>query len=86
MMVQVSPLSEKFFSYYFLGKAYSSDLAGLNPDYEVVYIRDSQIGLVPKNGRFNGTLEHVISLNGIEHVWIHRLTEPESIQEEVDKY
>lgn len=40
-------------------------------DYEVVYIRDTQIGHVPQAGSLNGQLEHIIPLNSIDHVWIY---------------
>lgn len=76
MVVQVSPLAHEFFEYYFRGFAYSADNStGIKhiADYEVVYIRDSQIGKVRQTGTLNGELEAVITLNGIEHVWIYRL-------------
>ena len=75
MRVQVSPLATEFVHYYFRGVAYRSDTKkGHTPDYEVVYIRDSQIGRVPQTGTLNGDLEAVISLNGIDHVWIYQVT------------
>ena len=43
------------------------------PDYEVVHIRESQAGWVPQTGTLNGELEHVITLNGIDYVWIYRI-------------
>ena len=43
------------------------------PHYEVVYIRDSQIGWAPQEGIYKGKLEKIITLNGIEHVWIYRV-------------
>ena len=43
------------------------------PDYEVVHIRESQAGWVPQTGILNGELEHVITLNGIDYVWIYRI-------------
>ena len=74
LKVQVSPLTAEFFNRYFVGKSYRSDFGwAMNPDYEVVYIRDSQIRLVPQAGTLNGTLECVITLNGVEHAWIYRL-------------
>ena len=75
LSVQVSPLSAQFFHHYFQGFAYRSDINVINvtPDYEVVYIRDSQIGRVPQTGTLNGELETVITLNGIDHVWIYRI-------------
>ena len=78
MTVQVSPLAGEFFSYYFIGRAYSNDRIKLKADYEVVYIRDSQVGRVPQTGKRNGTLEYVITLNGIDHVWIYRLKDSKS--------
>ncbi len=76
MVVQVSPLSTHFLRRYFPGRIYGAgrSLPG-NPktDYEVVYIRDSQIGKVPQTGTLNGELEAVITLNGIDHVWIYRI-------------
>ena len=80
LSVQVSPLSTQFFHHYFQGFAYRADLNVINvtPDYEVVYIRDSQIGRVPETGTLNGELESVITLNGIEHVWIYRIPKVET--------
>lgn len=77
LSVQVSPLSAQFVDHYFRGFAYRADLNVINvtPDYEVVYIRDSQIGRVPETGTLNGKLEAVITLNGIEYVWIYRIQE-----------
>ena len=74
MNVQVSPLATEFVRRYFVGQAYRADRKkGLAPDYEVVYIRDSQIGRVPQTGTLNGTLECVITLNGVDHIWIYRV-------------
>jgi len=80
LSVQVSPLSTQFFHHYFQGFAYRADLNVINvtPDYEVVYIRDSQIGRVPETGTLNGDLESVITLNGIDHVWIYRIPKVET--------
>lgn len=36
---------------------------------------DSQIGRVPKTGTLNAELKSVITLNGIDHVWIYRVPE-----------
>jgi len=74
LVVRVSPLSAEFFGYYFEGKSYRSDRQNnyLNPDYEVFYIRDLQIGRVRKEDS-SGILEHVIHMNGIDYVWIYRL-------------
>lgn len=76
LVVQVSPLATEFFGYYSQGFAYRADRGtGIRhiADYEVVYIRDSQIGRVPETGTLNGELESVITLNGIDHVWIYRI-------------
>ena len=74
LVVQVSPLATEFVYYYFQGRVYRSDRqTNLSPDYEVVYIRDSQIGRVPQTGTLNGELEAVITLNGIDHVWIYKV-------------
>ena len=60
--------------YYFHGHAYRADRRTSEmPNYEIVYIRDSQVGRVPQTGTLNGELEHVITLNGIDHVWIYRI-------------
>ena len=76
LVVQVSPLAAEFVKNYFRGDAYRADKeAGRSPDYEVVYIRDSQIGRVPQTGARNGELEAVITLNGRDHVWIYRVPE-----------
>ena len=74
LVVQVSPLATEFVYYYFQGHVYRADRQTTqSPDYEVVYIRDSQIGRVPETGTLNGELESVITLNGIDHVWIYRV-------------
>lgn len=74
LVVQVSPLATEFVYHYFQGYVYRADRqANLSPDYEVVYIRDSQIGRVPQTGTLNGELEAVITLNGIDHVWIYKV-------------
>ena len=79
MQVQVSPLSTEFVRYYFEGFASRADRTmGRIPDYEVVYIRDSQIGKVPQTGTLNGELEAIITLNGIDHVWIYRIPNKET--------
>ncbi len=72
--VQVSLLSGQYFFRYFIGQTHWVDAGGeINPDYEVVHIRDSQVGRVPQTGTLNGQLEHVITLNGIDYVWIYRI-------------
>ena len=73
LRVAVSPLATEFFQPYFIGFAYHTKKKYLSADYEVVYIRDSQIKRVPQAGTRGGTLEHVITLNGIEYVWIYRV-------------
>lgn len=85
LSVQASVLGAEFLRYYFLGNVYRSDqnrnedTDTLRPtDYEIVYIRDSQIGRVPQRGTRNGTLERTITLNGIDHVWIYRIQNEET--------
>ena len=74
LRVQVSPLAAEMVWYYFQGRTYSAGRhIGHTPDYEVVYIRDAQIKWVPREGTLNGELEAVITLNGIDHVWIYRI-------------
>ncbi|MDE0016036.1 MAG: glycosyltransferase family 39 protein [Candidatus Poribacteria bacterium] len=74
MQVQVSPLATQIVRHYFDGHAYSAGrTVEHEPAYEVVYIRDSQIGRVPQTGTLNGELEALITLNGIDHVWIYRV-------------
>ena len=78
LRVQISPLSKFFFARYFTGLTRPAGRTGGPPaDYEVVYIRDSQIGLVPQTGTLNGELEAVITLNGIDHVWIYYIPQKE---------
>lgn len=72
LRIAVSPLGTEIFQYYFVGFAYHTRKKYLPTDYEIVYLRDSQIQKVPKTGIRNGELEHVITLNGIDHVWIYR--------------
>ncbi|MYC74208.1 hypothetical protein F4X10_00345 [Candidatus Poribacteria bacterium] len=78
--VQVSDLGSEYFRYYFKGRTYRTNKNYLSDtdklpftDYEVIYIRDSQIGWVPQKGVKGGTLEHVITLNGIDLAWIYRV-------------
>ena len=78
--VQVSDLGSEFFRYYFKGTTYRTDKNRLKDidklpttDYEVIYIRDSQIGWAPQEGIKGGTLEHVITLNGLNLVWVYRI-------------
>ena len=74
LVVQVSPLATEFVRRYFHGYAYRADRGThRSPDYEIVYIRDSQIGRVPQTGTLNGELEASLTLNGIESVWIYRI-------------
>ena len=80
MTVQVSTLSAGLFQYYFIGSVYqlppkhAKEPTSPPPvEYEVVYIRDSQIGWIPQEGTRGGNLEHVITLNGIDRVWIYRV-------------
>lgn len=73
LTVRVSPVSGVLLDYYFQGKTYQrgSDLK-LSPDYEVAYIRDVQINSVHLSD-IEGTLEHIIRLNGIDYVWIYKI-------------
>ena len=82
LSVQASDLGAELLRYYFVGTTYGSDenrIEGTSKlrhaDYEVVYIRDSQIGRVPKTGTRKGELEHTITLNGIDLVWIYRVSQ-----------
>ena len=83
LRVQVSPLMTSSFVRYFtsavkpVGTEREPPIEAEPPvDYEVVYIRDSQIGSIPQTGILNGELEAVITLNGIDHVWIYRIEKP----------
>ncbi len=74
LRVQTFPQSGQFFYQYFIGQSpWSDEGEAVIPDYEVVHIRESQAGWVPQTGTLNGQLEHVITLNGIEYVWIYRI-------------
>ena len=74
LRVQTFPQSAQFFLPYFTGQTHWADAGEEDvPDYEVVHIRESQAGWVPQTGTFNGDLEHVITLNGIDYVWIYRI-------------
>jgi len=80
MLVQVSPSAAEFIFYYFQGRVYPADIVldgNPNPDYEVVYIRDSQAAWIPQEGTRKGELECIITLNGIDYVWIYRIPSPE---------
>ena len=79
LRVQVSPLMTSSFLRYFTGFVKPVGLMeGVPVDYEVVYIRDSQIGYVPQTGALKGELEAIITLNGIDHVWIYRIPTEET--------
>ena len=74
LRVQTFPPSSQFFFPYFTGQPRWTDAGeAVIPDYEVVHIRQSQAGWVPQTGTLNGELEHVITLNGIDYVWIYRI-------------
>ena len=74
LRVQTFPPSAQFFLPYFTGQINWADAGEeVVPDYEVVHIRESQAGWVPQTGMLNGELEHVITLNGIDYVWIYRI-------------
>ena len=72
--VQTFPQSGQFFYQYFIGQPpWPNAGEAVTPDYEVVHIRESQAEWVPQTGTLNGELEHVITLNGIDYVWIYRI-------------
>ena len=74
LRVQTFPQSAQFFLPYFTGQIHWADAGEEDvPDYEVVHLRESQAGWVPQTGTLNGELEHVITLNGIDYVWIYRI-------------
>ena len=74
LSVKTFPPSAPFFYPYFAGQVvWSNPDEEVDPDYEVVHIRESQAGWVPQTGILNGELEHVITLNGIDYVWIYRI-------------
>ena len=74
LRVQTFPQSAQFFLPYFTGQIHWADAGeAVGPDYEVVHLRESQAGWVPQTGKLNGELEHVITLNGIDYVWIYRI-------------
>ena len=74
LRVQIFPQLAQFFYPYFAGQVHSTDAdEAIVPDYEVVHSRGSQAGWVPQTGTLNGELEHVITLNGIDYVWIYRI-------------
>lgn len=75
LRVQTFPPSAQFFLPYFTGQVAGEAVV---PDYEVVHLRESQAGWVPQTGTLNGELEHVITLNGIDYVWIYRI--PQSVE------
>ncbi|MYK17973.1 hypothetical protein F4055_07370 [Candidatus Poribacteria bacterium] len=74
----MSPLGTRFVQHYFVGFTYNTRKKYLPADYEVVYIRDSQIGKVPQTGTRNGVLEHTIAVNGIDLAWIYRIRDKET--------
>ncbi|MDE0424207.1 MAG: glycosyltransferase family 39 protein [Candidatus Poribacteria bacterium] len=78
LKVAVSPLGTRFVQHYFVGFTYNTRKKYLPADYEVVYIRDSQIGKVPQTGTRNGVLEHTIAVNGIDLAWIYRIRDKET--------
>ena len=74
LRVQTFLPSAQFFIPYFTGQVAWADAdEAVVPDYEVVHLRESQAGWVPQTGTLNGELEHVITLNGIDYVWIYRI-------------
>ncbi len=80
MRIQASYIASEFLYYYFDGtihyispKQTVDSYPNLPIMYEVIYLRDSQIGWAPQEGLKGGKLEHVITLNGIDLVWIYRV-------------
>ena len=74
LRVQTFPQSAQFFLPYFTGRMHWADASEVVvPDYEVIHLRESQAGWVPQTGTLNGELEHVITLNGVDYVWIYRI-------------
>ena len=74
LRVQTFPQSAQFFLPYFTGRMHWADTGEEGvPDYEVIHLRESQAGWVPQTGTLNGELEHVITLNGIDYVWIYKI-------------
>jgi len=65
-----------FFMRYFIGRAYTNYdvFSPWWPDYDVVYIRDKQVGRQLKP--LPRKLEHVICINGINYVWIYKVLRP----------
>ena len=57
----------------FVSFADREDRRRFMPNYEIVYIRDAQVGHVPQEDSLNGQLEHIIPLNNIDPVWIYRV-------------
>ena len=85
MSVQVSDLGSTYFRYYFKGRTYRTDKNLLSDidrfpdiDYEVIYVRDSQIGWAPQEGVKAGTLEQIITVNGLHLAWIYRVQTEEN--------
>ena len=74
LRVQIFPQLAQFFFPYFTGQAPQFNADGeAVADYEVVHSRGAQGGWVPQTGTLDGELEHVITLNGIDYVWIYRI-------------
>ncbi|MDE0018643.1 MAG: glycosyltransferase family 39 protein [Candidatus Poribacteria bacterium] len=78
--VHVSYLGSAYFQKYFKGRPYRTDPNAISDidrlreiDYEVVFIRDSQIGWVPQSGIRGGALEQVITVNGLDLAWIYQV-------------
>ncbi len=74
LRVQTFPPSAQFFLPYFTGQIHWADAGEVVvADYEVVHLRESQARWVPQTGTLKGELEHVITLNGIDYVWIYKI-------------
>ena len=76
--VYVTPLSG-FLEHYFKGQTRILDphITPYKSDYVVVYIRDKQIGwTLPTQLSQALTLEHIISVNGVDYAWIYKMDTP----------
>ena len=63
LRVKTFPSSAPFFYPYFTGQVHwSNPDEEVDPDYEVVHIRESQAGWVPQTGTLNGELEQPITI------------------------
>ena len=76
--VYVTPLGG-FLKHYFKGHTRMLDphITPYKSDYVVVYIRDKQIGwTLPTQLSQALSLEHVVSVNGVDYAWIYKMDTP----------